>query len=164
MDQANKSPKTNKKESQRERGDTLLRERGDPLYSEIPEWLQEFRENLVDDEIPQLSGVLSKSSRGSIRPLLLDCKRLHHTDVDQYRGCHFNVHIDYGRLYHHDDDYHRNRRPAAMDVSPRSSKSPRSPAPLGYPSSPTGSAGPLCVPCQCLRVQRGSLMQSIGGM
>ena len=23
-----------------------------PLYSEIPEWLQEFRENLVDDEIP----------------------------------------------------------------------------------------------------------------
>ena len=27
-------------------------ERGNPLYSEIPEWLQEFRENLVDDEIP----------------------------------------------------------------------------------------------------------------
>ena len=27
-------------------------ELGDPLYSEIPEWLQEFRENLVDDEIP----------------------------------------------------------------------------------------------------------------
>ena len=31
------------------------------------------------------SGVLSKSSRGSIRPLLLECNRLHHTDVDQYR-------------------------------------------------------------------------------
>ena len=27
-------------------------ERGDSLESEIPEWLQEFRENLVDDEIP----------------------------------------------------------------------------------------------------------------
>ena len=26
-------------------------ERGDPCHSEIPEWLQEFRENLVDDEI-----------------------------------------------------------------------------------------------------------------
>ena len=43
--QANKSPKTNKKET------TI--ERGDPLYSEIPEWLQESRENLVDDEIPE---------------------------------------------------------------------------------------------------------------
>ena len=28
-------------------------DRGDPLFSEIPEWLQEFRENLVDDEIPE---------------------------------------------------------------------------------------------------------------
>ena len=27
-------------------------ERDNPLESEIPEWLQEFRENLVDDEIP----------------------------------------------------------------------------------------------------------------
>ena len=42
--QANKNPKIKKKET------TI--ERGDPLYSEIPEWLQEFRENLVDDEIP----------------------------------------------------------------------------------------------------------------
>ena len=31
----------------------MLKERGDPLYSEILEWLQEFRENLVDDEIPE---------------------------------------------------------------------------------------------------------------
>ena len=37
-----------------------MREQGDPLFansgsasSEIPEWLQEFRENLVDDEIPE---------------------------------------------------------------------------------------------------------------
>ena len=27
-------------------------ERGSPLDPEIPEWLKEFRENLVDDEIP----------------------------------------------------------------------------------------------------------------
>ena len=42
--QANKTPKPNKKET------TI--ELGNPLYSEIPEWLQEFREILVDDEIP----------------------------------------------------------------------------------------------------------------
>ena len=28
-------------------------ERGDPLYSDIPDWLQEFRENLVDDRVPE---------------------------------------------------------------------------------------------------------------
>ena len=27
-------------------------ERGDPCHSDIPEWLQEFRENLVDDRVP----------------------------------------------------------------------------------------------------------------
>ena len=42
--QANKTQKTNKEET------TI--ERGDPLCSEITEWLQESRENLVDDEIP----------------------------------------------------------------------------------------------------------------
>ena len=42
--QANKNPKTNKKET------TI--ERGNPLDSEIPEWLQEFKEILMDDEIP----------------------------------------------------------------------------------------------------------------
>ena len=42
--QANKTQKPNKKET------TI--ERGNPLYSEIREWLQEFREDLVDDEIP----------------------------------------------------------------------------------------------------------------
>ena len=39
-----KSKKPNKKKT------TI--ERGSPLNSEILEWLQEFRENLVDDEIP----------------------------------------------------------------------------------------------------------------
>ena len=42
--QANKIPKTNKKETPIEREN--------PSDSEIPEWLQEFRENVVDDEIP----------------------------------------------------------------------------------------------------------------
>ena len=46
--QANKIPKTNKKET------TI--ERGNPLDSEIPEWLQEFKRNLVDDEIPLQGG------------------------------------------------------------------------------------------------------------
>ena len=60
IDHANKNPKPNEKEPQKDRGDTLLRERGDPLFadsgrasSEIPEWLQELRENLVDDEITE---------------------------------------------------------------------------------------------------------------
>ena len=43
--QANKTPKSNKKET------TI--ERGNLLDSEIPEWLQQFRENLVDYEIPE---------------------------------------------------------------------------------------------------------------
>ena len=29
------------------------KERGDPLCSDMPEWLQEFRENLVDDRVPE---------------------------------------------------------------------------------------------------------------
>ena len=41
-----KNPKPNKNE-----GHEL--ERRDPFCSEIPEWLQEFRENLVDDRVPE---------------------------------------------------------------------------------------------------------------
>ena len=37
-------------------------ERGNPCDSEIPEWLQEFRENLVDDEIPLQEGSHASSS------------------------------------------------------------------------------------------------------
>ena len=47
--QANKTPKTNKKEPKMERCDPLLTESG-RASSEILEWLQEFR--VVDDEIP----------------------------------------------------------------------------------------------------------------
>ena len=43
--QANKNPKPNKKE-------TTIKRRN-PCDSEIPEWLQEFRENVVDDEVPE---------------------------------------------------------------------------------------------------------------
>ena len=52
--QANKKPKPNKQET------TI--ERGNPSDSEIPEWLQEFRENLVDDEIPLQGGSHASSS------------------------------------------------------------------------------------------------------
>ena len=53
--QANETPKTNKKETTMERGNPCD-------VSEIPEWLQEFRENLVDDEIPLQGGSHASSS------------------------------------------------------------------------------------------------------
>ena len=55
--QANKIPKPNKKETTIERGNPLCSD-----DSEIPEWLQEFRENLVDDEIPLQGGSHASSS------------------------------------------------------------------------------------------------------
>ena len=60
--QANqKFPKTNKKET------TIELE--DPCHSEIPEWLEEFRENLVDDEIPaQGDSHVSSSLEASLEP------------------------------------------------------------------------------------------------
>ena len=53
--QANKIPKPNKEETTIERCNLC----GDP---EIPEWLQEFRENVVDDEIPLQGGSHASSS------------------------------------------------------------------------------------------------------
>ena len=35
------------------KSEDLEQVRGDPYYSNIPEWLQEFRENLVDDRVPE---------------------------------------------------------------------------------------------------------------
>ena len=52
--QANKTPQSNKKETPIERGNLL--------DSESPEWLQEFRENLVDDEISLQGGSHASSS------------------------------------------------------------------------------------------------------
>ena len=44
-------------------------ERGNSLNSEIPEWLQEFRENMVDDEIPvQVDSHASSSHEASLEP------------------------------------------------------------------------------------------------
>ena len=61
--QANNHPKTNKKET------TI--ERGNSLNSEIPEWLQEFTENLVDDEILIHGGSHASSSHeASLEPTL----------------------------------------------------------------------------------------------
>ena len=63
VDQAKQIPKTNKKESKKEQSD--------PLCSEIPEWLQEFRENLVDDEIPAHGDSdVSSSHEASLEPIL----------------------------------------------------------------------------------------------
>ena len=62
--QANKTPKTNKKETTIERSNPLCSD-----DSETPEWLQEFRENLVDDEIPLQGGSHASSSHeGSLEP------------------------------------------------------------------------------------------------
>ena len=55
--QANEIRKTNKKETTIERGNPLCSD-----DSEIPEWLQEFREILVDDEIPLQGGSHASSS------------------------------------------------------------------------------------------------------
>ena len=43
-------PTKNQKRNRNEHHDI---ERGDPLCSDIPEWLQEFRKNLVDDTVPE---------------------------------------------------------------------------------------------------------------
>ena len=68
VDQANQNlPKTNKKET------TI--ERDDPLYSEIPEWLQEFKEILVDDEIPvHGDSHASSSHKASLKPIFKRCE------------------------------------------------------------------------------------------
>ena len=61
--QANEIPKTNKKETTIERRNPC----DDPG---IPEWLQEFRENLVDDEIPLQGGSHASSSHeASLEPI-----------------------------------------------------------------------------------------------
>ena len=65
-------------------------ERGNPLYSEIPEWLQEFRENLVDDEIPEHGDSHASSSHEvSLEPTFKRredlCKHSVHTHFPQDR-------------------------------------------------------------------------------
>ena len=63
-------PKPTKPQKPNQKETTI--ERGNPLCSddpEIPEWLQEFRENLVDDEIPLQGGSHASSSyEASLEP------------------------------------------------------------------------------------------------
>ena len=70
IDQANENPKPTKKEPKRERGDPLFAD-SSRASSEIPEWLQEFRENLVDDESPEHGDSHASSfHEASLEPIL----------------------------------------------------------------------------------------------
>ena len=61
-------PKPTKSQNPKKKKETTI-ERGSPCDSEIPEWLQEFRENLVDDEIPLQGGSHASSSHeASLEP------------------------------------------------------------------------------------------------
>ena len=65
-----KNPKPNKNE------DHEL-ERSDPFCSEIPEWLQEFREHLVDDRVPERrDSHASSSHEPSLEPTSKRCEHL----------------------------------------------------------------------------------------
>ena len=86
-DQGNQTPKTNKKETTTTRGNPLCSN-----DSEIPEWLQEFRENLVDDEIPsQGSSHASSSHKNSLEPIKMRSEELgkhnFHTHFPKDRNC-----------------------------------------------------------------------------
>ena len=77
--QASKIPKPNKKETAIERGNPC----GD---SDIPEWLQEFRENLVVDEVLfQEPSHASSSHEASLEPTTKDSVQTH---FPEDRNCH----------------------------------------------------------------------------
>ena len=89
--QANKIQKPNKKKTTIERCDPLFIDSG-RASSEIPEWLQKFRENLVDDEIPEQGGSHASSSHeASSEPILKRredlCKHSVYTHVPKDRNC-----------------------------------------------------------------------------
>ena len=78
-----KNPKPNKNESHE-------LERRDPFCSEIPEWLQEFRENLVDDRVPEHRDSHARSSHEpSLEPMRsVDLgKHCIHTHFPKDRNC-----------------------------------------------------------------------------
>ena len=66
-----KNPKTNKEETKKERRNPLFADSGRaPLSSEIPEWLQEFRENVVDEKVPEdRDSHTSSSHEPSLEPM-----------------------------------------------------------------------------------------------
>ena len=85
--QANKTPKTNKKETTIERGDPLCSD-----DSEILEWLQEFRENLVDDGVPEHGdSPASSSHQPSLEPTFKRredlCKHSVYSHFPKDRNC-----------------------------------------------------------------------------
>ena len=91
IDQANKNPKPNKKEPKREWGDTLFADSG-RASSEIPEWLQEFRENLVDDKIPEHGDSHASSSHEASLESILKrredfCKHSVYSHFPKDRNC-----------------------------------------------------------------------------
>ena len=68
------------------------KEQEDPLYSQIPEWLQEFRDNLVDDEIPEHGDSHASSSHEvSLEPTFKRredlCKHSVYTHFPKDRNC-----------------------------------------------------------------------------
>ena len=67
-------------------------ERGNSLNSEIPEWLQEFREILVDGEVPLQGGSHASSSHeASLEPIFKRredlCKHSVYTHFPEDRNC-----------------------------------------------------------------------------
>ena len=65
-----KIEKTNKKDPKREQGDPLFADSG-RARSKIQEWLQELREKLVDDELPEHGDSHASSSHeASLEPIL----------------------------------------------------------------------------------------------
>ena len=86
--QANEIPKPKKKET------TI--ERGNPCdVSEIPEWLQEFRENLVDDEIP-LQGCSHGGDR--LRPISTSASFFFRVRPIRLRPISTSANIDFGQF------------------------------------------------------------------
>ena len=84
VDQANQNPKTHEKEPQIDRRN--------PLCSDIPEWLEELRENLVDDEVPERGDSLASSCHGvSLEPTFKRredlCEHSVHTHFRKDRSC-----------------------------------------------------------------------------
>ena len=88
-DQANKNPKPKKKEPKRERGDPLLADSG-RASSEIPEWLQEFREHLVDERVLEhRDSHASSSHEPSLEPMrsVELCEHSVYTHFSKDRNC-----------------------------------------------------------------------------
>ena len=80
-----KNPKPNKNE------DNEL-ERRDPFCSDTPEWLQEFRENLLDDRVPERRDSHASSSHEvSLEPIFRRredlCKHSVYTHFPKDRNC-----------------------------------------------------------------------------